>query len=269
MVDRPLILLTNDDGIASPGLAAALMAIHDLGDVLVVAPKEQQTSASRNFLRHAGTRHDEIIRVGDMEVPAVALDASPAQATRTAVLLLAPRKPDLAIAGVNFGENLGSGITISGTVGACIEAAAFGIPALAMSLETEIEHHLSYDHTVNFDIAAAVTRTLAQRLLLRPLPDGVDILNVNVPQLADVDTPWRITRVSRQAHFESQVAGGSEEAEPHFTGYQRRDKYGELEPDSDIWAVEKDGVVSISPLSIDLTAHRALPILNDWFTTDA
>jgi 5'-nucleotidase len=199
-----------------------------------------------------------------MEVPAVAFDASPAQVTRAGVLLLAPRKPDLAIAGVNFGENLGNGITISGTVGACIEAASFRIPALAMSLETDIEHHFSHDETVNFGPAAAVTRKLAQRLLDQRLPDGIDLLNVNVPHSADLNTPWRITRVARQAYFESRIAGASGDAEPYFIGYERRIDHHELEPDSDIWAIDRDGVVSISPVSIDLTAHRGVASLSDW-----
>lgn len=264
MSDRPLILLTNDDGVASPGLAAAIAAVHDLGDVLVVAPKEQQTGASRNFLRHAGTRYEQVIHVGEVAVPAVAFDASPAQVTRAAVLLLAPRKPDLAIAGVNFGENLGHGITISGTVGAGIEAASFNVPALAMSLETDIEHHFSHDETVNFGPAAAVTRKLAQRMLDQRLPDGIDLLNVNVPKSADLNTPWRITRVARQAYFESRVGEASEEAEAYFAGYERRIDHRQLEPDSDIWALDRDRVVSISPLSIDLTAHRGVASLRTW-----
>lgn len=268
MSGRALILLTNDDGIASPGLAAAVAAVHDLGDVLVVAPQEQQTGASRNFLRHTSTRSEHVIRVGEAEVAAVAFDASPAQVTRAAVLLLAPRKPDLAIAGVNFGENLGLGITISGTVGACIEAASLGVPALAMSLETDIEQHFTHDETINFDPAAAVTRKLAQRLLDHRLPEGVDLLNVNVPQSAGLDTPWRITRVARQAYFESRVADTSEEDGLHFSGYERRIDQSQLEPDSDIWALVKDSVVSISPLSIDLTARGAMRTLDDWLAAD-
>lgn len=107
MSPTPLILITNDDGIASPGLAAAVIAVYDLADVLVVAPKHQQTGASRNFLHHPGSRHDETLTVNDTEVPAVAFEASPAQVTRAGIMLLAPRPPDLVIAGINYGENVG------------------------------------------------------------------------------------------------------------------------------------------------------------------
>lgn len=266
MTNRPLILVTNDDGVASPGLAAAAAAVYDLADLLVVAPKDQQTGASRNFLQHPGTRHEERLTINGKEVPAIAFEASPAQVTRTGIMLLAPRKPDLVIAGINYGENAGIGITISGTVGASIEAASLGMPALAMSLETDIEHHLSHNDAVDFSTAAAVTRRLVQRLLTTPLPTGVDILNVNVPQEATPDTLWRVTRVSRQSYFRSKVKHNPDIGRPDFIGYERRVDFDTLEPDSDIQTL-LDGVVSISPLSIDLTAHRRQSELADWLAT--
>ncbi|MFQ5858503.1 MAG: 5'/3'-nucleotidase SurE [Anaerolineae bacterium] len=263
MTGRPLILVTNDDGIASPGLAAAVAAVYDLADLLVIAPKHQQTGASRNFLRHPGTRHDETLAIDGQEAPAIAVEASPAQVTRTGIMLFAPRKPELVIAGINYGENLGIGVTISGTVGASIEAASLGVPALAVSLETDIGHHLSHDDAVDFTTAAVVTRRLVQRILVRPLPAGIDILNVNVPQDATPDTPWRVTRVSRQSYFHSRVNHDPAKDQPEFVGYERRVNLETLEPDSDIHALF-DGVVSVCPLSIDLTAHRQRPELATW-----
>ncbi len=243
-------------------------AIYDLAEVLVVAPKDQQTGASRNFLRHPGTRYDETLTIKGESVPAIAFEASPAQVTRAAIVLLAPRKPDLVIAGINYGENVGVGITISGTVGACIEAASFDIPALAISLETDITQHLTYDHAVDFSTAALVTRRLTQRVLTDPWPAGIDILKVDIPQDATPETPWRVTCVSRQRYFQSRVANNPEEGRPHFSGYERQVDFDTLEPDSDIYALLVDRVVSISPLTIDLTAHRKRPALADWLATD-
>lgn len=263
MSDKPLILVTNDDGIASPGLAAAVVAVYDLADVLVVAPKHQQTGASRNFLHHPGTRHEETLTIKGERVAAVAFEASPAQVTRAGIMLLAPREPDLVIAGINYGENVGTGLTISGTVGAAIEAGASGVPALAMSLETDIEHHLSHADIVDFTIASEVTRRFVRHMLAEPLPAGVDILNVNVPQNATLETPWRVTRASRQRYFHSLVNQDPARGNPDFVGYERRIDLDNLESDSDIQAL-LDDVVSVSPLSIDLTAHRHRAGIAAW-----
>lgn len=265
MPARPLILITNDDGIASPGLSAAVAAVYDLADVLVVAPKEQQTGASRNFLRHPGTRYEETLTIDGMEVAAIAFEASPAQVTRAGIMLLAPREPDLVIAGINYGENVGIGITISGTVGAAIEAASFGVPALAVSLQTDIEQHLTYDDAVDFAAASEITRRAAGHLLANPLPAGTDILNVNVPQDATPNTPWRITHLSHQRYFESVVRENPDRGQPDFVGYERRVNQDTLQPDSDIKALI-DGVVSVTPLSIDLTAHRQTASLSAWLS---
>ncbi len=253
--DRALILITNDDGIDSPGLAAAVAAVRDLGEVLVVAPKDQQTGASRNFLRRPGAHYRHVLHIDGQEVPAVAIEASPAQVVRAALLLIATRPPDLLIAGINYGENVGAGVTISGTIGASIEGATFGIPALAVSLETEIQNHLTHNHAVDFTAAAAITRRIAQAMLERPLPTGVDILKVDIPQDATPQTPWRITRLSRQRYFESIVVEDPERGERRFAGYRRAVDLSTLEPDSDVYALVVDRVVSITPLTFDLTAH--------------
>ena len=252
---QPLILVTNDDGIDSPGLAAAVAAVQTLGQVLVVAPRDQQTGASRNFLRRPGAHHRRVLHIDGREVPAIAIEASPAQVVRAALLLIVPRTPDLLIAGINYGENVGAGVTISGTIGACIEGATFGIPALAVSLETEIQNHLTHNHDVDFTAAAAITRRIAQVMLERPLPPGVDILKVDIPKDATPETPWRITRVSRQRYFESIVVEDPERGKRRFAGYRREVNLHTLEPDSDVHALVVDHVVSITPLTFDLTAH--------------
>lgn len=251
-MERPLILITNDDGIASPGLRAVVGAVYDLGDILVVAPKNQQSAASRHFLAHRTRITETVLHVDGQQVSAFAVDSSPAQTVRWGLLTLAPRKPTIAIAGINYGENLGVGITISGTVGAAIEAASFSIPSLAVSLETEQAYHLSISDEVDFSAAAHFTRFFAMRVLRDGLPPGVDILNINVPQSATPETGCRITRVSRQQYFHSTVE--EDENGRRLTGYRREIDMTTLEPDSDIYAVVVDRLVSVSPITIDLTA---------------
>jgi 5'-nucleotidase len=135
--EAPFILVTNDDGIHSPGLHAVVKAVCDLGDVMVAAPRQQQTGASRSYppVRDKAVYREEI-PVNCKTVTAYGFEASPAQAVMVALLDLAPRPPNLLISGINFGENVGTSVTTSGTVGAAIEAASFGVPGLAVSVET-------------------------------------------------------------------------------------------------------------------------------------
>ena len=201
--NSPLILLTNDDGIRSPGLLAAAQAVADLGELLIVAPVTQQTGMGRatpGAIRGPILR--QVLQVNGRELPAYAVPGTPAQAVVVALAALAPRRPVLAVAGINYGENIASIVTGSGTVGAALEAAAAGIPALAVSLETIKAYHYEHVEGLNWDTAADVTRRLVQVMLARPMPFDVDILNVNVPESATPETPWRVTRQSRQHYYE-------------------------------------------------------------------
>ena len=250
----PLILITNDDGIRSPGLRAAVRAVQDLGELLVVAPSEQQSSAGRSFIRlNQDVPRAETLSIGGVEVRAYAVNSGPAPAVRWALLAIAERTPDLCISGINYGENLGVGVTISGTVGAAMEAASFGIPALAVSVQTHVEDHYNHSEAVDFSTAAYFLRLFARRVLERGLPEFVDILKVDVPMDATPETPWRITRVSRQHYFQSIVV--DEGGYRRLIGYDVHFDRNALEPDSDIWAMAVDKVVSVSPLTIDLTAY--------------
>jgi 5'-nucleotidase len=250
----PLILITNDDGIASPGLRAAIRAVLDLGQILVVAPKEQQSAASRNFLPHSGTVRQENLEVDGLRVDAFSVEAAPAPTVRRGILTLAPRTPDLVVVGINYGENVGSGITISGTIGAAVEAASFSIPALAISRETGKEHHFSHSEEVDFTVAAHFARRFAQRLLSVPLPPGVDLLKLDVPLDATSQTPCRLTRVSRQPYFQS-IVGADERGNRRVVDYGILIDLDGLERDSDVYALRVDRVVSVSPLTIDLSAR--------------
>lgn len=245
---RPLIVVTNDDGIKSPGIAAAVQAVRALGDVVVVAPRRQQSSAGRSFSWGRDGARKYRFRVGDSVVPAYSVDASPAVAVRYALHIVTDRHPALLVSGINYGENLGNGLTISGTVMAALEAAAAGVPSIAVSLQTATEFHTSHSTAVDFKIAAHFTRLFARRLLTGRLPDPVKVLNLNVPSHATSKTAWRVTCASRQAYFHSIVNRGK------FAGYDIKVDLDTLEEDSDIHAIFVDRVVSVTPLTFDLTA---------------
>jgi 5'-nucleotidase len=260
----PLILVTNDDGIHSPGLHAAVQAVCDLGEVIVAAPRRQHTGAGRSYppVQDKAIYIEEIV-VDCRSIAAYGLEASPAQAVLSVLLDVAPRLPDLVVSGINFGENLGTGITISGTVGAAIEAASFGVRALAVSLETPKEFHYRPSEIVNFTSAAVFTRRFAQLMLAGELPADVDILKVDVPEDATPDTPWRMVRVSRQRYHVPQPSGRGSLDEQKGIDYTRAVDADELEPDSDVYALAVERIVAVAPLSIDLTARVNLHALGD------
>jgi 5'-nucleotidase len=182
MNSKPVILLTNDDGIESPGLWAAATALEPLGEIYAVAPNQQSSGAGRSLPAHSdGVITPRQVQVNGSTWTAYGVGGSPAQAVLHGVLEIVPRKPDLVISGINYGENVGAGVTISGTVGAALEAAAQGIPALAVSLETDPEHHRSYATTVDFATAAHFALHFARWLLAGRLPFDVDVLKVDVP----------------------------------------------------------------------------------------
>jgi len=256
--ERPLILVTSDDGVESPGLRAAVRAALDLGDVLVSAPCEQQSGAGRSLPTfNDGAIHEIDYPINGQQVPAYAVHGSPAQAVMYALVELVPRKPALCISGINFGENLGSGVTSSGTVGAALEAADEGVPSLAISLETDPKYHYNHSEDVDFSTATHFARIFAARMLARQMPADVDVLKVDVPCDASPGTPWQVTRLSRQRYFQVLPSGRRYLAEKRRLRYEVRVGLDTLEPDSDVYAVQVDRVVSVTPLSLDLTSRVA------------
>jgi 5'-nucleotidase len=253
---KSLILITNDDGIHSPGLLAAVEAVHDLGEILVVAPKYQQTGAGRSTFAFKNVPvQEEHITVGGQRVSAFSIEGTPVQAVLYALVEVAPREPSLAISGINYGENVGTSVTASGTVGAALEAAVFGIPSLAISLETAKEYHYSLSRDMDFRAAAFFTRIFAQHLLSVKLLPDVDVLKIDVPEDATEQTPWRLTRVSRQRYFHPLKSEHPTPSGISTIDYEVRVDSDTLEPDSDIFALVKDRVVSVSPLTLDLSSR--------------
>ncbi len=261
-----LILITNDDGIQSPGLLAAVRAVIDLGDVWAVAPRTQQSGVGRSFPPGPVRVEECLLEIRGCTVPCLGLDSTPAQAVRHAILRFLPRRPDLVISGINFGENVGGSATLSGTIGAAIEAASFDIPALAASLETDPKYHFELSSEVDFDPAAVFVSRFASWLLRYGMPPGVDILKLEVPCSATPQTAWRMTRLSRQQYWVSPVTL-ADNGDREINGYEKRIDWDTLEADSDIYALAVDRVVAVSPLTIDLTAPVDLGKLQNELST--
>jgi 5'-nucleotidase len=256
-MEKPIqILLTNDDGIQSPGLWAAAGALSELGYVHVVAPRDQFSGAGRSL----PSTSDGIITPQQMQVngklwTVYSVGGTPAQAILHAICEILPERPDLVVSGINYGENVGVGITASGTVGAAMEGAGNGIPALAVSLETDESDHLSYSTTIDFTAAAYFTAKFGRMLLEQRMPDDVDLLNVDVPCDAISQTPWEVTRLSRQAYFLPISPQRSSWDQPERVGYKRVNELSSEGMGSDIYALRVKRVVSVTPISLDLTSR--------------
>jgi 5'-nucleotidase len=249
------ILLSNDDGINSPGIWAAAEALSELGYVTVAAPREHMSATGRGFSKTADGRiTKQKLTVKGQEWDVYAVGGSPSQSVAHAIIELTQQTPDLVVSGINFGENFGTDITYSGTVGAALEAASLGIPALAVSQQMSFEGWDDFKESVDFTTAAYFTCFFARLLLENKMPEDVDVLNVVVPEGATPETPWKVTKLARARYFKPYVIReGNLHDEARITSHILDLK--EIPPDSDMHTVRIDKMVAVVPLSLDLTSR--------------
>jgi 5'-nucleotidase len=267
MPDKCQILLTNDDGIQSPGLWAAAEALSTLGYVHVVAPREQMSGVGRSLpLTSDGKIAAHKLTVHEKEWTVYAVGGTPAQAVLHGVLEVMPVWPNLVVSGINYGENLGTGVTISGTVGAALEAASLGIPALAASLQVPSGNYLSYSREIDFTAAQYFVTLFARRMLEQGLLPDVDLIKLDVPTNATPATPWEITRQSRNRYFRPLKPQRQSWDEPGFVGYEVSVDPRSLPEDSDIYTLLVKQLVSVTPLSIDMTSRINKEELKGFFS---
>ena len=241
----PLLLLTNDDGVHAAGLAALAQAVADLGDVWVIAPEREQSACG-----HALTLHRPIRPV---EVRArerwFAVNGTPSDCVNLGVLGFLPERPVLVLSGINHGSNLGDDVTYSGTVSAAMEATLLGVPAIAFSL-AEGE---------DFAAAADVARLIATRALVESIPRKT-LLNVNIP--AGTPRGVRVTALGHRVYSDKIVAQTDPRGRTHYWIGSGEPQWEALDG-TDMGAVH-EGYVSVSPVQLDLTNHRAVAHMADW-----
>ena len=241
------ILVSNDDGIFSPGIKALGLAMRALGEVFVVAPDMEQSAVGHGITVRRPLRFKHTQSAGFGEIPAYRVDGTPADCVVLGVHLLG--RPDLVVSGINLGVNLGLDLTHSGTVAAALEGASLGIPSIAFSLDTSGE-------ILDFQEAARWALAIARAVGERGLPPGV-LLNVNFP--ASRPKGLLVTRLSTH-RFEDQVVERLDpEGKPYY--WIAGTPAGEEEEGTDLWAVRR-GYVSVTPVSLDLTAHGFLEALS-------
>jgi 5'-nucleotidase len=238
----PTILVTNDDGIHAPGLAALADAVRPLGDVLVVAP-HQESSA----IGHALTLRRPL-RLDQHGPDRYAVDGTPTDCVNIAVaVLLDGRLPDLVVSGINTGWNLGDDVTYSGTVSGALEAALLGAPAIAVSLMR------TRDWTFDFGPSAAIAHDVAARVLAQGLPDRT-FLNVNVPKGRPKGV--RVTVQGQRNHVTTIARRDDPRGLQYFWIEEGENDW--LPHDHSDYQTCRDGYASITPLQPDMTAHAAL-----------
>ncbi len=250
---RPLIVLTNDDGVTSPGLAALKDALESVGDVQIVAPDQNRSGAARSITMHAPLWVEEVV-LPDGSL-AYSTDGTPVDCVRMAALGLLDRTPDLIVSGINLGENLGDDITYSGTVAAAFEGIMLDIPAIAISAQ---DYHAGYDLTV----PARFARRLVELALQKGFP-AKTLLNVNVPDRRWEDLAGvRLTTLGRRIYGDKVEHRGTSGNRRQYHIYN--DELGfHHAPGTDFEAL-CEGYVSVTPLQFELMSHEALDALRPW-----
>ena len=247
------ILVTNDDGVRSPGLLCLKQALEKVAKVTVFAPERNWSAAGHNRTMHKPLRVDEVsLADGSM---AYASNGTPSDCVALALLGLVPERVDMVFSGINMGANLGQDITYSGTVAGAMEAAIYGLPAISISL-------CSFDPAADFRAAGRIAAALAQTVFAEGLPKGV-FLNVNVPALPLAALQGvQLTRLGRRVYKDVLLRREDPRGRPYYwIGGDAPG--GELEPGTDVWAVE-EGYISVTPIHMDMTAYHVLEQQARW-----
>lgn len=252
MPKRPLILVTNDDGITAPGIRALIEVMNGLGDIIVVAPDSPQ-SGTGHAITVNNTLH--INKIANQDFPEYSCSGTPVDCVKIAVHEILGKKPDLCVSGINHGSNSSINVIYSGTMSAAVEAGIEGIPAIGFSL-------LDYNWDASFEEIKSFVKKITQQVLQNGLPEGV-VLNVNFPKLPEKQIKG--IKVCRQAKaiweekFDKRQTPMGKDYYWLTGEFVNKDK-GE---DTDEWALA-NGYVSVVPVQFDLTAHHAIQTLNSW-----
>jgi len=254
MSEKPLILVTNDDGITAPGIRALIDVMQLLGDVVVVAPDSPQ-SGTGHAITINSTLYINKISADGAAIPEYSCSGTPVDCVKLAVNEIIKRKPDLCVSGVNHGSNSSINVIYSGTMSAAVEAGIEGIPAIGFSLA-------DYDWAADFDAVKPFIKSITQQVIANGLPDGV-VLNVNFPKLKHKDIKGiRVCRQAKAIWMEKFDKRKTPQGKDYYwlTGEFVNQDNGD---DTDEWALD-NGYVSLVPVQFDLTAHHAIQQLNTW-----
>ena len=253
-MNKPLILVTNDDGISAAGIRTLISIMSEIGDVVVVAPDKPQ-SAMGHAITINNTLYLNKMSADDSSIIEYNCSGTPVDCVKLAVNEILHRKPDLCVSGINHGSNSSINVIYSGTMSAAVEAGIEGIPAIGFSL-------LDYDWNADFSQIKSYVKKIAMEVLKNKLPNGV-VLNVNLPKLKENEIKGiKICRQAKALWMEKFDKRKTPQGKDYYwlTGEFVNEDKGE---DTDEWALE-NGYVSIVPIQFDMTAHHTIQQLNTW-----
>lgn len=254
--EKPLILVTNDDGITAPGIRALIKMMNEIGEVYVVAPDSPQSGMGHAITINS-TLFCEKVKIDDGEQSdrEWACSGTPVDCVKLALARILPRKPDLCVSGINHGSNSSINVIYSGTMSAAVEAGIEGIPSIGFSLS-------DFSFSADFDAAKKFIQKIVKESIANQMPNGM-VLNVNIPKLPE--SKLKGIKICRQAKAKW-VEDYDERKDPRGRSYywlsgefKNLDK-GE---DTDEWALSQ-GYISVVPIQYDMTAHHYMADLNRW-----
>ncbi|MDX1461936.1 MAG: 5'/3'-nucleotidase SurE [Marinirhabdus sp.] len=252
---KPLILVTNDDGITAPGIRALIEVMNSLGEVWVIAPDSPQSGMGHAITINDTLYCDPVEIEKNAAQKEFSCSGTPADCVKLAMNELLKRKPDLCVSGINHGSNSSINVIYSGTMSAAVEAGTQGIPSIGFSL-------LDYSLDADFEPVKKYVKQVAEECLKNGLPKGV-VLNVNFPKAKAKDLKG--LKVCRQANAHW-IENFDKRTNPlgrdyyWLTGEFVNEDKGE---DTDEWALAHN-YVSVVPVQFDLTAHHAIQEINSW-----
>jgi len=257
--EKPLILVTNDDGITAPGIRHLIKIMKTIGEVVVVAPDRPQSGMGHAITISDNLYCDPVTIDKYSQVKEFSCSGTPADCVKIGAQEILDRKPDLCVSGINHGSNSSINVIYSGTMSAAVEAGVEGIPAIGFSL-------LDYSMEANFDHTTKFVKRITEQVIQNGLPKGV-VLNVNFPKVSD--EKLKGVKVCRQANARWQEQFDKRQSP------QGRDYYwlsGEFinqdeGRETDVEALEEN-YVSIVPVKFDLTAHEFVKDLKSWTIND-
>jgi 5'-nucleotidase len=254
MNEKPLILVTNDDGITAPGIRTLIEVMKTIGEVVVVAPDSPQSGMGHAITVNS-TLYLNKVSASDSSILEYTCSGTPVDCVKMAINEILHRKPDLCVSGINHGSNSSINVIYSGTMSAAVEAGIEGIPAIGFSL-------CDYNWNANFEPTKAFVEKITRQVLQNGLPSNT-VLNVNFPNLEETNINGiKICRQAKafwQEKFDKRKTPTGKEYYWLTGEFINQDK-GE---DTDEWALA-NGYISIVPVQFDLTAHHAIQTLNSW-----
>lgn len=253
-------LICNDDGITASGILAAKKAVDDLCDTYVVAPETQQSGIGHALTLYEPLRVNKHVLSDGSK--GYGVGGTPTDAVTIGLFQILDEKPDLMISGINTGYNIGKAeLTTSGTLGAALESASFGIPTIAISQEVTTDYikFENGENEIDFDFAGKMLKKLSKIVLKKGLPEGIDLLNVNIPE-NPINEEFEVVKLGKRMYIPVIDKRLDPREKPYY--WIGGDPYNEDEPGSDGYELRRAHKTTVTPLKIDLTGD--LSLLKEW-----